>query len=406
MKTVSIILIVPAVLLTAWLATRPLRRESAPAGAVVQVTQGRIEIWTTIDGYMESRRVHQIMSQLGGPATIVELIPDGTHVAEGEAVVRFDTAQLEREVLRLDRDHTLAREDMSSLMNARLPMELRDIEARLASARETLADELQAMDDDRTLVSDGLISEKDLKSQDARVQAARTAVKSLEQQADLTQKYLHPSTIERARATMASAAQELDLSRRQLSNCVIRTSVSGVVGYKPLVVGGEFRTARVGDTVFKNQPFMTISDMTNLVMYCEVPEAELTRFTPGCGALIVPVAFPDLEISGSVETISSIARTSPGSSGNQKSFGVQMRIDQSDPRLRSGMSAQARVLSYTRANAVLIPRSAVTWEGRTAWCQVKQGAGFQRTMVVTGMADERHYEVINGLEPGTLLLAQ
>lgn len=205
---------------------------------------------------------------------------------------------------------------------------------------------------------------------------------------------------------MASAGQELDLARRQLSNCVVRTSVSGVVGYKPLVVGGEFRTTRVGDTVFKNQPFMTISDMTNLVIYCEVPEAELTRFAPGCRALIVPVAFPDMEISGCVETISSVARSATGSGGSQKSFGVQIRLDQSDARLRSGMSAQARVLSYSRAKAVLIPRAAVIWEGRTAWCMVKQGAGFQRTTVVTGMADERHYEVISGLEPGTLLLAQ
>lgn len=373
-------------------------------GSSAEVALGPIEVWTAIDGYLESKLVCQVMSQLGGPATIVELVPDGTSVQEGDAVVRFDSAQLEREVLRLDRDYALAREEMNGLVNAKLPLELREIEIRVAGAREKLADELQAAEDDRDLLKEGFVSEKDLKSRESRVQSARAIVESIEQQADLTRKYIHPSLLERARATLNSAGQELDLARKQLSNCVVRATVPGVVGYRPLVVAGEFRTVRVGDIVFKSQPFMTISDMTNLVMYCDIPEAELTRFAPGRPAIVSPVAFPDIEINGRIETIGATARTAPGRGGSQKFFSVTIRLDTADPRLRSGMSAQARVLSYARKNAILVPRTAVKWEGGSAWCLVNTGGTARRTRVVTGMADETNYEVISGIEPGTRLI--
>lgn len=404
MKRASVIALIVLAALIVWFAGRSSRRDTGAGGAVVEVAEGPIEVWTAIDGYLESRHVCQIMSQLGGPATLVELVPDGTHVKEGDVVVRFDSAQLEREVLRLERDYALAREDMNSLVNAKLPLELREIQIRLAGAREKLADELQATEDDRDLLKDGFLSEKDLKSHEARVQAAEDIVKSMEQQSELTGKYIHPSLLERARATLNSAGQELDLARNQLSNCVARAAVAGVVGYKPLVVAGEFRSARVGDIVFKSQPFMTISDMTNLVMYCDVPEAELTRFAPGRRATVVPLAFPDVEIRGDIETIGATARTAPGRSGNQKYFGITIRLERSDPRLRSGMSAQALVLSYSKKRAVLVPRTAVTWEGGSAWCLVKQGNGVRKTAVAIGMADERNCEVISGLEPGTRLV--
>lgn len=401
-STVVLIVVAAGALL---LAGRQCRR-AASAPADLAVTRGPLAVWTSVEGYLESRQVVAIMSQLGGPATVVELAPDGTAVNGGAPLVRFDAAQLERDVLKLERDHAIAREEMSSLVNARLPLELREIEQRLTDAQERLADEQEALNDDRDLARDGLLSDKDLKSQEARVASAGQTVRAVEQQVELTRKYVQPSLVERAKATLSSAEQELDLARRQLSNCVIRAPGVGVVGYKPLALGGEFRTVRVGDTVFRNQPFMTVSDMTNLVLYADVPEAELTRFSPGAAARVIPVAFPGLEIEARVEAIGSTARTASGRAGNQRFFGVTIRLDRSDPRLRSGMTAQARVLSYSREDAILIPRIAVTWEGGTPWCRLRQFAGDKRIPLKLGMADETHFEVLAGIEPGTQLVTK
>jgi HlyD family secretion protein len=394
------------VLVLAGIFARSCRRSTVYDTTVVEAGKGGIEVWTITDGYLESRDVRLVMSQLNGPATVVEAIPDGTPVKQGDAVARFDSTQLEKDVLRLDRDYTLAREDMNSLTNAKLPLEIRDLELKLSETQSRCADESQSSEDDQELLKEGLLSEKDVQQQETRMKAAKTAVESLEWQLDLTKKFIHPSIVERAKATLSSAEQELDLARRQLSNCTARASASGVISYKPLVLAGEFRTLRVGDTVFRNQPFMTVSDMTNLIMYCDVYEAELSRFAPGCAAFVVPTAFPDLVLDAVIESIGSSARTASGRASGQKFFSVVIRLNGTDPRLRSGMSAQARVLSYSKKDAILAPRLAVSWEQGAAWCYKKQMFGVKKTKLTLGTADESNYEVLDGVQPGDHLVVR
>jgi HlyD family secretion protein len=381
-------------------------RRGGDDASVLEVRKGRIEVWTIADGYLESRNVKQVMSKLNGPATVVETMPDGAPVAEGDVVARFDSAQLERDALKLERDFTLAKEDLSSLTNAKLPLEIRDLELRLADANTRYDDEKQALEDTRDLVKEELTSDKDIQQQQARVESAKTACESLKQQVELTKKYIHPSLVERAKATLSSAEQELDIAKRQLANCEIHAPAAGVVAYKPLTVGGEFRAIRVGDTVYKNQPFMTVSDMTNLVMYCDVFEGEVTRYKPGCQAFVLPTAFPELALKATVESLGSTARTVPGRANGQKFFSVLLRLDEADPRLRSGMSAEARILSYAREDAILIPRMAVTWEDGVPWCGVKGLLGVKKTKLSLGPADERNYEVIDGVKPGDRLVVK
>jgi multidrug resistance efflux pump len=132
------------------------------------------------------------------------------------------------------------------------------------------------------------VSEQELAQQQLKVDQLRAKAEKLETQLQLTREYLHPSALERARATLASAEQELKLARKQLENCTVLAPADGVVVYRPLNVGGEYRTARVGDLIFKNQPFMIIPDMRDLVVECQIPEAELSRLEVGREVYLTP----------------------------------------------------------------------------------------------------------------------
>ena len=364
------------------------------------VVAGDLECWSFYDGYLESRNVMSVMSRLSGQAAIVDMVADGSVVTQGQVLVALDAAQLERDVVRLSKEHVAAREELLSLQTAKQPLEAEDFEMRRAEAWRQYSNELQTTADNETLYKEALISEREMTQQRERAEWARLQASSLDKQKALTVGLLHPSALACASATLAAAEEELGWASRQMSNSVVRAATAGIVAYKALNLGGEFRTVRVGDTIYRNQPFMTLSDMSDLIMRCDVPEADLTRIPPGAKAWIRPVAYPDLELAGVVESVGSMAQSVGGRTTGQKFFSVVIRLQENDARLKAGMSVQGRVLAAAATGVRLVPRQAVWWQGEQAYCRVWHWRRAQERAIVVGRGNDRAWEVLKGLETG------
>ncbi len=371
-----------------------------------EVTAGPLQSWVTYDGSLESRSQKDIMSLLGGPATVVEIVPEGTRVKKGDLLVRFDANQLERDIVKLERDVSMARAELESLENAKLPLEVREIEQKLADAKSSLVSESQYLEDCRSLAADGLISEQEVKQQDSKVAGARKQLETAELQLKLTREFLHPSALEKARATLAGAEQELKIARQQLDRCSIFAPIDGMVVYRSVHTGGEQRSVRVGDTIYRNQPFLAIPDMSDLIVRVGVPEAELSRVDAGHEAAVAPVAYPDLTLKGAVESVGSMAQSMNGRPDWQRYFEVVVAIKDSDPRLRPGMTVRTRILAGARDAAVLVPRMAVSWDGPTAYCEVPKGSSRRRREIEVGLSNDEFFEVVSGLQPGDKVLVK
>lgn len=365
-----------------------------------EVTAGPLEVWTVFGGRIESADVRSVASDLNGPATLVELAGDGARVRAGDVLVRFDASQWERDLARLERDAVVARAELDSLVRAKLPLEQRELELREREADRACADERQSLADTRQLRSEELVSDQDVRQQEARAAAAEAALGAVREQILLTREHLHPAAVDRARATLSSAAQELDLARRQLSNCVVRAPLDGIVAYKPLAVGGEFRAVRTGDTVYRNQPFLVLPNMSNLVVRCSVPESEMGRIALDAPAEVTVAACPDLALAGKVESIGAMALGDGGGRGAAPYFPAAIRLPRADPRLRHGMSARARVLTYAAPEAVRVPRAAVTWKGGQAACRRLKDGRLEEVVFRAGWANDAHVEALDGLKPG------
>ncbi len=373
---------------------------------VFEVGPAPFEVWTVYDGVLESRVQKDIMSFMGGSAAVMELAPEGAQVREGDVLVRFDSSQAERDVLKLERDYAAAKAEHESLSKARLPLELRDLEVRLEEARVTRASEARYLEDCRQLHGEMLISEQEVKQQENKVEAVNAQVDNLEFQLDLTRKYLHPSALERAEAAMGAAEQELTLAKKQLDNCTVRAPADGMVVYRPVHVGGEYRTVRVGDTLYRNLPFMSLPDMSKPLVRCNVPESELSLVRVGSEAQVMPVAYPDLRLRGKVESVGSMAQSVVGRPDWQRYFRVTIGLVESDARLRAGMSVRAHILSYAASNALAIPRTAVRWDHDSPSCEVIRVGRRTRRDLQLGMANEQLFEVLQGLEPGERVVSR
>jgi multidrug efflux pump subunit AcrA (membrane-fusion protein) len=95
-----------------------------------------------------------------------------------------------------------------------------------------------------------------------------------------------------------------------------------------------------------------------------------------------------------------MAQAVAGRPAGQKYFSVVVRLNEHNALLRPGMSAQLRVLTYARTAAILVPRTAVWWEGDVPWCTRLGPGGPERVRLALGMADDMRFEVLAGLKAG------
>ena len=398
-------IVIIAILLIVVMFGMVLRRGGPPA-SIAKVTQEAFAVWSEYEGRLEAERLVLVMSNFRGNATVIDLAPEGARVKRGDVLVRFDTSQLEREVHKLERDETSARSEFESLKNAVIPLELRDLEMKIMEARTVLSGETEYLEASRPMIKEGLVSEQEIAQQKLKVDQARTQLETLEWKLELTKTYLHPAALNQARAKLAEAEQDLQFARGQIENSIIRASADGNTVYKPLYLGGEYRMIRIGDTVFPNQPFMALPNMSELTVYVEVPEAELGRVLEGRDATIRLVAFPEIRLEGFVGSVGSIAQTPPGQPTWQRFFHVVVRLKSpaADPRVRPGMTVTVQIQSYFNPRATLVPRTAVFWEENRPWVRTRNGSSTERRLLRLGQADDKFYEVIDGLKPGETVI--
>jgi len=380
--------------------------QSRAEPAAIEVKRGELIVSSAHDGRLESRNVVTVMSEFQGTATIVELAPEGSRVRAGELLVRFDATKLTDDLIRLEKEEALARSELDSLLEAKLPLELRELEFKLLEARGQLEAESRYLADSLLLQKDNLISEQEIEQQSLAVDKLKSRVEKLELEYQLTRDHLHPAAVASARTKLHSASQALRQARRQLANSTVIAPVDGVVVYKPLNLGGEFRTVRVGDNLYPNQPFMVLPDMQDLVVYCDIPESELARVGEGDAVNVRPLAYPDLALPGRVEAIGSVAQTLPGRPSWQKFFHVTIGVDELSPAIRPGMSVVAEIVSYYRPDSLLIPRGAVTWNAGKSFGKVREGGAYRTRELTLGMANDQYYEVLSGVDDGDLVLIQ
>ncbi len=362
--------------------------------------QGPLTVWTPCDGTLEARHVETILSRFQGRATLIELVPEGAQVKRGDLLVRLDGSQLETDLLKLKSETARTEAELDALEHATIPLEIQDFEVQLNDLRFQYDTEKQILTDTRELVDRKLVSRREIEQQELKLSSLEAKGAQIMQHKKLAETHLHPAKLTQARAAVEAARQQMNLAQQQLSNCIVTAPADGIAVYLPLHVGNEFRALRVGDTLYPNQPFLCIPDMSEFIVPCFIPESDLARVQVGQPAVVTPLAFPDLHLSASVESLGIMAQSQPGYPAWQKYFRVVIRIDQRDPHLRPGMSLHVEVCSCSRQGATLIPRIAVQWDEGKASCQVLTARGPERRPLKLGWSDVRFHEVLEGVAAG------
>lgn len=217
---------------------------------------------------------------------------------------------------------------------------------------------------------------------------AEAAVRAAEQQLALAVAPFTAEELNAARAALDQAQASVDLAELQLKKTRIIAPIDAVVAQ---------RMVHEGAMLGAGSPVAAlVSRDTEVVV--NVDEARIGQLQLGQAATITVSAYPGRRFPGEVAAIA------PAVEARGRTVAVKVR-PRAGEGLMDGMFAQVSIVTDERAEALLVPSSAVTQlDGRAFVYLVEGGKAWEREVRV-GLAAGGRVEIIEGLTSGDLVVA-
>lgn len=335
-----------------------------------------------------------------GQLQIIRVAREGTPVKAGDVLVEFDASTPRREMA--DR--------MTELRQQQAQVDQVRAEARIAE--EANATTLLRADYDVQRARLDLSGEEFLPRLD--LERAKLALADAEQRfVEIKRKIEADKTaaeanIARAGRRVERIQMEIDRRRRALDNLQLKSPVDGVVNImlnprmsSPSQPPMPFRP---GDQAWPGAQLIELPDLTSVHLQARVEESDRGRVQVGQRATIRIDALPDLELAATLSDISVLARPDfttgfpPG-----RNFDMKITVETTDPRLRPGMSATARVAVGRIEHATLVPAGAVFTVDGQAVVYKLSGRAFRPVVIQLLKRGREVVAVKSGVEAGDRL---
>jgi HlyD family secretion protein len=144
-----------------------------------------------------------------------------------------------------------------------------------------------------------------------------------------------------------------------------------------------------------------LPDISTLRVSARVDEAERGRIALSQHATVQLDAIADRQFTGKIQRIGTIA-TPDFSAGwpIPQNFNLEIALDQSDPRLKPGMTVQITVIVNRVENAITIPAQASFLKSGQTVAYVWNGSRFLERAIQIERRSRDLVLVSNGLHPG------
>jgi len=353
-----------------------------------EVRKGSIKKSLLLDGELRAVRSRTIYSGASDDAKIVFMPPEGTVVKAGERVVELDSSAFLTRIKDTE-DRIVAAENEIVRTQSQHEAQLRDLEVELsklwlaqeqAKLKAKIPAEVQAR---REFQEAQLALEKAKTEYDNHL--AKIEQKKKEFAAELQVKMIDKQKLQ----------VQLDRAKANLDGMRIKAPADGMVLYAEHWEGR--RKMQVGDVVWGGWPIVRLPDLTEMEALAMVNEVDGPKLSIGSRCEIRLDSYPDTVITGSVKEISQTA-VKAGWMSKAKIFRVTISLDRTVTELmKPGMSAQVAVIVNETESQLLVPRSAIKFEGETAnviRLEPGDAKNSQRSIAVTILAaDALHYVV-------------
>ncbi len=211
--------------------------------------------------------------------------------------------------------------------------------------------------------------------------------------------------VEKLKTDQARAAEKLQKMRKDREAMVVKSPTDGVVYCGPCVRGAWPRLGQAierGALLKPHDVVMTVVQAKDLFVRAAVPEDQLERVASGGQAEVVPVGYPSTKLAAKLDGVTPV----PVTPGNFEAK-LTLSVPKDTPPLVPGMSANVKVTSYEKKDALVVPTAALVAEGEATFVYVQKSPGeHDKRPVVVGKRADGKAEILKGLSVGEVVMLE
>ena len=245
------------------------------------------------------------------------------------------------------------------------------------------------------LYQKGGISSKDLETSQTDLTTAENELRLAEQTVALRTKAINPNDRALAVARVQAAQQRVATLDAQLSYATIRAPITGIVTDQ-FQYQGEFAAA--------GGRLVNIADISEVIVKAPFADTVAAQLKVGDSATVVPTDTTGEQMTGKVTLISR------SSDPLNRTVEVWVTLANGAGRLRANGAAQVTAATLTKADAVVIPASAVTLDASNAnegTVMVVDATNVaHETKVTVGIRTTDKIEITEGLQGGETVVIE
>ena len=387
-------------------------------------------------GEVESSSNVEVRSQVRGARSstgvnILEIVPEGTWVEEGDFLVRLDDSSLQTELIQqqivCSNSEAAAIEAQAKLDSARLALneyaegtfkeQLTQQQSLVFVAEENKRRAEEYLQYSKRLAERGYIPESQLEADRFALEKSNKELGVAETKLEVLSKFTRErmltqleADIKTAKAKLSSREktwqldkQRLTEIREQIGLCVITAPVAGQVVYENKR-GRSSSTILIeeGMPVRERQTIINLPDPNKMRVVAKVHESRVGFVQKGQVVELRLDAMPELALTGHVTEVSEYPL--PAISvymAHVKEYSVEIEIDDPPTDLRPGMTAEVNVLVEKLDNALQLPIETVVERNDQYYCAVAHPDGsIEQRQIQVGTANETHLVVLSGVSSG------
>ncbi|MFQ5601048.1 MAG: efflux RND transporter periplasmic adaptor subunit [Candidatus Krumholzibacteriia bacterium] len=369
------------------------RRGAARGVPTTRVQRGPLRIDVTTVGELQAVHSSRIpVPRLKSSAVkLISLVPEGTTVAAGDTLARFDTTEALRRIEELD----------SRLVSARANLEkLRATQAaHRAEMNATLEDQTAAMRlAELNAANVSYEARVEQEKAELTLKRARLNLQQLESRRK-AQRAIDEAELTEQRVTIAGLENQVRSEREALANHVLVAPAAGLVVHGMRWASGRRVKINVGDLLYYGIVVIELPDLSQMRVGSHVNEARVNRLQMGQVCEVRVDAFPDTLYPGRVTRINVLGRELRDSPG-VKVFDFEVTLEGHEPRLRPGMTATVVVQVGQLNDVIFAPIETVHSDDDGFFVYRRNARGYERVSVTLGRQNEFHVVLNSGVSPG------
>lgn len=389
---------------------------------MVPATRGPFVHIITERGTVESASNFEVRCEVQSMRTagtmILDIVPEGTYVQEGDFLVRLDSSWLEsdrtKQEIACAQSEALLAEAQNALETAvinqkeylegQYRLEEKKIQNEILLANQEVSRAQENLAYSERLAAKGYITKQQLEAESFTLEKAQNDLEAAQLKLKVLQEYTKvkqvkqlESDIKTAEARLAARRQSYELDKQQLrrieeqiAKCEIRAERAGEVVYANVTGrGAQEVIIEPGTLVRENQVIIRLPDPKNMQVKALVNETRISRIQAGMPVEIRLDAFPEVTLKGEVKSVSEYPAPTMWFRGDVKEYEVLVQIDSLVPGLKPGLTAQVHIRVQSLDDVLQVPIQAVFEHRGRYYCVVRNGRTWEVREIQIGPSNEQ-----------------